>query len=520
MSRVSSDEQALGYSLGVQQEALEKHCERNNIEIVYKFKEDHSAKDFERPEFRIFLKYLEANKNKVDLLLFTTWDRFSRNITDSLIMIRRLALIGITPQAIEQPIDISVPENKAMLALYLVLPEVDNDRRSIKIRGGIRAALKSGRHVFNAPRGYKNSRDEKNKPILKPSDDAHFITTIFHKIAYGSTQSEVRLLVKKKGYKISKSTLSDLLRNPIYTGKIVVPKEGNEQEQIILGIHEPLVSQEIFDRVQVMLKKKMAANNKPNFTKKREELLLRGNLECDKCGMALTGSASKNRTGNKYFYYHCNHCHKVRFPALALNKMIEGILTDFNIKKGPKEIFSEIMKEKLKVKKEGKKQDPLVAEKKLQEISKRMINIQDMLADGTLSAEDFRNMKQRYEEEKIKFMPVAQTESIISIEQKEKLLKCFNAINTIGELYKNANLENKKRILCSTFPEKIVFDGKKCRTQKINEVFRLALNADAGFRRKKTGQFSKNLVLSGEVENIGVEPTTSCMPCKRSSQLS
>ena len=26
--------------------------------------------------------------------------------------------------------------------------------------------------------------------------------------------------------------------------------------------------------------------------------------------------------------------------------------------------------------------------------------------------------------------------------------------------------------------------------------------------------------LAGKVENIGVEPTTSCMPCKRSSQLS
>jgi hypothetical protein len=40
------------------------------------------------------------------------------------------------------------------------------------------------------------------------------------------------------------------------------------------------------------------------------------------------------------------------------------------------------------------------------------------------------------------------------------------------------------------------------------------------FIRKKKGftKFRKALIIS--VENIGVEPMTSCMPCKRSSQLS
>ena len=49
MSRVSSEEQAQGYSLGVQEESLSRYCEKNNIEIVQKFREDHSAKDFNRP---------------------------------------------------------------------------------------------------------------------------------------------------------------------------------------------------------------------------------------------------------------------------------------------------------------------------------------------------------------------------------------------------------------------------------------------------------------------------------------
>ena len=85
MSRVSSDEQALGYSLGIQEEALSKYCEKNNIRIVQKFREDHSAKNFNRPEFENFLTYAKKHKGEIDYFLVTSWDRFSRNITDALL---------------------------------------------------------------------------------------------------------------------------------------------------------------------------------------------------------------------------------------------------------------------------------------------------------------------------------------------------------------------------------------------------------------------------------------------------
>jgi len=78
------------------------------------------------------LRFAKKNKKTIDYLLVTTWDRFSRNVTDSFLMIRQLKEMGIEVQAIEQPIDFSIPESKAMLAINLVFPEIDNDRRSIK----------------------------------------------------------------------------------------------------------------------------------------------------------------------------------------------------------------------------------------------------------------------------------------------------------------------------------------------------------------------------------------------------
>ena len=59
------------------------------------------------------------------------WDRFSRNAGDAYQMINILRKLGVEPQAIEQPLDLSVPENKMMLAFYLAAPEVENDIRAL-----------------------------------------------------------------------------------------------------------------------------------------------------------------------------------------------------------------------------------------------------------------------------------------------------------------------------------------------------------------------------------------------------
>ena len=505
MSRVSSDEQALGYSLGVQKDALQKYCERNSIEVVYHFSEDHSAKNFDRPAYIEFLKYIKAHKNEIDLLLFTSWDRFSRNITDALVMIRNLSSLGITAQAIEQPIDLSVPENKAMLALYLVMPEVDNDRRSIKIRGGMRAGLKAGRWLRMAPKGYSNKRDDHNKPIIVPSADAVFIKYIFDEVLKGTNQVEIWLQLQEKGFRISKAQISDVLRNPVYIGKIVVPKEGDEAYQLVEGIHEAIVREDVFYKVQDILqgKKKVQGGY---FSK--EELPLRGSLFCSKCGGHVTGSASRSKTGKRHFYYHCNHCSKERFPAERVNASFSELLSTIKFKNNVEKLYEAILRDELQDKKNKKHQDPLKLELKVSEINQRLINLQDMLADKSITPADYQTMKNRYVSEIEKMRQSVQAESSENKGLKAKIIFCLNMLQKLDNLYENADLKAKRAIVSSTFPEKLFFDGEKCRTPRINEVILRALNADKGFRKSKSGPTPQNLVLSALVEPEGVEPSS------------
>jgi hypothetical protein len=74
-----------------------------------------------------------------------------------------------------------------MLAFYLAAPEVENDRRSLNTIAGMRRAMKDGRHVNMAPKGYKNARDENNNPIIVPSKDAPLIAWSFEEVAKGRT---------------------------------------------------------------------------------------------------------------------------------------------------------------------------------------------------------------------------------------------------------------------------------------------------------------------------------------------
>jgi site-specific DNA recombinase len=70
-------------------------------------------------------KYKKDKGKTTDLLLFTKWDRFSRNAGDAYQMINMLRKLAIYPQAIEQPLDLTIPENKMMLAFYLAAPKVE-----------------------------------------------------------------------------------------------------------------------------------------------------------------------------------------------------------------------------------------------------------------------------------------------------------------------------------------------------------------------------------------------------------
>jgi site-specific DNA recombinase len=509
--RVSTDEQAdRGYSLGVQQEQLEKYCALKDIEILKLYIEDHSAKNFERPTFRELLNYCKVNHRNIDYLLFVSWDRFSRNAPDAYEMIRKLNNWNIEPQAIIQPIDFSVPQNKVMLSIYLTLPEVDNDIRSQKVKAGMRGANKLGRWVRNAPYGYLNRRDEQNKPIIVPAPNAHLIEYAFKEVAKDErTLTEIRLEINRQGMKISRSNFSIMLRNPIYIGKIRIPETADELELIVQGIHEPLVSESLFNSVQNVLCKRVKKQNQPKFTKVHEELPLRGLLNCSNCGKHITGSASKSRTGDLHYYYHCMHCKKERFRADTANTEMEELLKAIQLTGNVDTLFKEILSEELGEHSTDRAKQKELLTKELNRLKAQKENLQNSFLDGGLSTSDYTELKKRVEERitdvKVQLNDLTERKNGF----QEQLQQQFKILPNLVEWYRNSTVQEKKKLIGSIFPERFKFVKNEVRTTKINEMVALILRYTGRFKEIKKGQTSYYTHLSRLVTSSGFKPETS-----------
>ncbi|WP_449399199.1 recombinase family protein [Chryseobacterium wanjuense] len=156
--RVSTDEQKRkGYSLPEQEDRLLKYCKYNNIEVKGIYREDFSAKNFNRPEWKkLFVTIKHKSPKEEANILFIKWDRFSRNVEYAYEMIGMLRKYKTTAMAIDQPVDFSVPESTVMLAVYLSVPEAENSRRAQNTANGIRRAKLMGRYTNKAPLGFIN----------------------------------------------------------------------------------------------------------------------------------------------------------------------------------------------------------------------------------------------------------------------------------------------------------------------------------------------------------------------------
>jgi site-specific DNA recombinase len=197
--RVSTDEQAdKGYSQRDQDDRLRKYCDANQIKVRNVIYEDHSAKSFNRPQWNNLLLDLKKQRGQVNAILFLKWDRFSRNAGDAYQMISTLRKLGVEPQAIEQPLDLAIPENKLMLAFYLAAPEVENDRRALNVTYGMKKARKEGRWMGKAPLGYANKITEDGKKYIAPKEPgASILKWAFHTIANGQYQVVIQFTVAK-----------------------------------------------------------------------------------------------------------------------------------------------------------------------------------------------------------------------------------------------------------------------------------------------------------------------------------
>lgn len=483
--RVSTDEQAeKGFSLRDQKQKLINYAAANGVEVLKVFEEDYSAKTFNRPVYKELLQYVKKHKKSIDELLFTKWDRFSRNAGESYNQIAIFHSIDIVPNAIEQPLDLTIPEQQLMLAIYLAVPQVENERRSLNVTSGMRRSVREGRFLGGTPRGYTSIRDEKGKPFLSPNDDAKHIREAFRLYASERySQREIREKLKMKGFVISRAQFAVVLKNPVYKGYVLLKKHLGEEEELIKAIHKAIISEELFDKVQSIISGRFG-EKKTYVTKSVERFPLRGFIECHKCGNVLTASASRGN-GGVYEYYHCTNGCKNSNPVSKVHEEVKKELVDLIPSKASQILYMEVVQEELK--KATKSNTDLIAQNKasVKKLKEKIRKTQDLYIDGEIEKEDYKQITLRY---KSQLENLADNKAIKKKdfnELTELLSWAFGFTSNLSKTFDNANHEGKRLLIGSIFPEKFTFENNRVRTNVIGKPYSLICSDSKAFERLK-----------------------------------
>lgn len=98
-ARIATPDQP--HRLRVQIDEMTAFCQKNNIEVVTAYCEVAHGATFERDRFQAMLGDLEEGRLRANLILITTWDRFSRGLTEALEMIKRLKTLGLKVRSLQ-----------------------------------------------------------------------------------------------------------------------------------------------------------------------------------------------------------------------------------------------------------------------------------------------------------------------------------------------------------------------------------------------------------------------------------
>ena len=459
--RVSTDEQAdKGYSQRNQDEVLQKYCNQRGVSISQIIYEDHSAKTFNRPEWKKMLAALKKAKGKSDiqLILFTKWDRFSRNTADAYQMIGELRKMGIEPQAIEQPLDLSVPENKMMLAFYLAVPEVENDRRALNILHGIRRAKKEGRWTGMAPVGYVNRSTETGRKYIRPEEpQAALMQTAFAELATGQYPvEEVWQRAKRNGLRGVRQNFWYNIRNPVYCGKIIVPAFQDEPMQLVDGQHEALIPETLFDQAQLVLtRRKRLRPVKPVVS---SCFIFRGYLTCAICGRRLTASASKGRAGY-YRYYHCTAACGNRYSAGETDAQFLSLLSSLAVRRPYLSLFQEIIKDLFRQQSRASDLRREQLHLKITQLTERINKARDLLLNGSLEPDDYQQIKIA-SEGSIRQMKTEQERLPDTAKHLTTLLNRYkSSLLDLADTWNSASFEERRRLYRYLFPANVTYTG-------------------------------------------------------------
>lgn len=315
-SQVRTDYDPEGLSIPTQRKICHTKAKQMSIEIIDEYVElgRSGTNTLGRPEFRAMMRRIKEERD-VEYVIVYKLSRLNRNRYDDAMAMMEMRSANVTLISATENID-ETPEGQLVHGMLAAVNEYRSAADGADIRVKLRRKVEQGGTHGLAPLGYLNvpelvegrrvntvAFDPKRAPLIRKGFEL-YATGEYSIERLQATLTDMGLTTRQNRrhptvQQVSIAKLHKMLSNPYYVGIITF---NGEQ---FPGRHEPLVSQELFDRVQEV----MALRSKSTRDRVHFHYLKGGFLFCDRCHHAGRRSrfvyTEATGKGGTYAYYLC-----------------------------------------------------------------------------------------------------------------------------------------------------------------------------------------------------------------------
>lgn len=453
----SEDEERQAKSIEDQLSEISEFSARLGIHISKTFVESKSAKTPGREIFNDMIAKIKDSKEPVGLLAWHP-DRLARNSIDGGQIIYLVDTGKITAMNFPTFWFEPTPQGLFMLQIAFGQSKYYSDNLSENVRRGNRNKVRRGEWLGSAPFGYIANQKLNN---IEPDPlRSKIVKRIYEEFVNGNNSLldiRERLCIlgytRKDGRIVSVATVRIVLSNPAYIGLIRYKGEFFE------GKFEPIISQHLFDTVQLELKRKSL----PRRKQLRHVFPFTTLFKCGECGCGITAQFARGH-GGLYAYYRCtkrrgkcsqSYIRKERFTQLIKNKLEE-------LKLSPEWCEKTILQAQVM------ENDVLHMKTKfLEEVGNKIISVEhrlDMLVnaflDTTIDKESYLNQKLKLIKRKMNLQKKREDNEKSRIKYVKPLKIFIDTCNQSQELIKSNNHNEIRGFLLRTTTNRMAKDKK------------------------------------------------------------
>ncbi len=343
-----SDERQDEYSPDSQLKKIREYASKEGYIIPdeYVFYDDGiSGKSVrKRDDFNRMISIAKEKTHPFDIIYVWKFSRFARNQEESMVYKNLLQKKGVTVKSVSEPI----PEGHFGTLIERIIEWMDEFylvNLGAEVTRGMTEKVSRGEPVVPPPIGYRMG--ENTYLPDEESGAADIVREIFQRYADGEKQREIAISLGDRGVRTKRGNMPEnrwveyILRNPCYISKVRYSVDGinavskrdydNENIMVIDGNWQPLISMELWDKVQEMLDVQKKAY--PRYAKRQQPIqyMLKGLVRCSSCdGVIALASAvsgkSKVRTMQCCNYSHgrCHTSHSITMPRIE-SAFMEGL---------------------------------------------------------------------------------------------------------------------------------------------------------------------------------------------------